>query len=91
MLKTAEHSLFQNGLPKLIPAGWKTFVIGVFPVRFGGGTGFLCGIVMLAAKLLHRALILINVRNAAVRYIRMKMLWTHVQFSFMAVLYYGLA
>ena len=66
MLKTAEHSLFQNGLPKLIPAGWKTFVIGVFPVRFGGGTGFLCGIVMLAAKLLHRALILINVRNAVV-------------------------
>lgn len=36
MLKTAEHSLFQNGLPKLIPAGWKTFVIGVFPVRFVG-------------------------------------------------------
>ena len=92
LLRMAIQNLYHHTLIKHISTGLKIFVIGVFPVRFGGGTGFLCGIVMLAAKLLHRALILINVRNAAVRYIRMKMLWTHgsVQLYGRSLLWAGL-
>lgn len=50
----------------------ETFVIGVFPVNYGGAIAFLLGIAMIAVKLSYPKKMLLYVLNAAVTYIRKK-------------------
>lgn len=50
---------------------------GAFPGSFGGGIGFLCGIVMPAAKCSAKKLRRKSAPAAAVIFIRMKMYWIH--------------
>src|SRR5699024_364509 len=71
--KMTKLILYQHDLNKRIYTGWKIFVIGAFPVNYGGGIVFLPGIIKKRMKYMSakRHQQTLKIGN------RMKMFWIH--------------